>query len=92
MYVGRPTKWGNPFMIDPDAPEFWTAARCTALYRKGLLNGDLRLDLTELRGKNLSCWCAIGSPCHADVLLELANPPVSNTVPLDNHSPRMVTS
>lgn len=30
-------------------------------------------DVSSLRGKNLACWCAIGSPCHADVLLELAN-------------------
>lgn len=29
--------------------------------------------LHELRGKNLSCWCPLGKPCHADVLLELAN-------------------
>lgn len=29
--------------------------------------------LPELRGKNLACWCPIGAPCHADVLLELAN-------------------
>jgi len=27
----------------------------------------------ELRGKNLACWCRIGEPCHADVLLEIAN-------------------
>jgi hypothetical protein len=31
------------------------------------------LDLTELRGKNLACWCPLDQPCHADVLLELAN-------------------
>ncbi len=31
------------------------------------------LDVRELRGKNLACWCALGKPCHADVLLELAN-------------------
>lgn len=30
----------------------------------------------ELRGKNLACWCALSAPCHADVLLELANRPV----------------
>lgn len=30
--------------------------------------------LAPLRGKNLACWCAIDQPCHADVLLELANP------------------
>jgi hypothetical protein len=27
----------------------------------------------QLRGKNLACWCKLGDPCHADVLLELAN-------------------
>lgn len=31
--------------------------------------------LPALRGKNLACWCAEGAPCHADVLLELANEP-----------------
>lgn len=36
---------------------------------------DLREDLPELRGKNLACWCKPGAPCHADVLLELANGP-----------------
>ncbi|WP_291655946.1 DUF4326 domain-containing protein [Bosea sp. (in: a-proteobacteria)] len=30
-----------------------------------------------LRGKNLACWCKVGAPCHADVLLELANAPAS---------------
>lgn len=29
----------------------------------------------RLAGKNLACWCKPGTPCHADVLLELANPP-----------------
>ena len=31
--------------------------------------------LPELRGKNLACWCPLNEPCHADVLLELANRP-----------------
>jgi len=30
---------------------------------------------SALRGKNLACWCKAGSPCHADVLLEIANGP-----------------
>lgn len=39
---------------------------------------DSRPDLREracreLRGKNLACWCKLDSPCHADVLLEIAN-------------------
>lgn len=29
--------------------------------------------LGELRGKNLACWCPLDQPCHADVLLEIAN-------------------
>ncbi|ODT86694.1 DUF4326 domain-containing protein [Phenylobacterium sp. SCN 70-31] len=32
-------------------------------------------EIDQLRGKNLACWCPLGSPCHADVLLELANAP-----------------
>lgn len=38
------------------------------MYRNHLLS-----ELEELRGKNLACWCKIGAPCHADVLLKLAN-------------------
>jgi len=30
-------------------------------------------NIKELRGKNLACWCALDKPCHADVLLEIAN-------------------
>lgn len=36
--------------------------------------------LPPLRGKNLACWCAVGAPCHADVLLELANTPICEAV------------
>ena len=38
--------------------------------RPGRLKGD---DLRELRGKDLACWCPLDKPCHADVLLEIAN-------------------
>lgn len=31
--------------------------------------------IPSLRGKNLACWCPLGLPCHADVLLEIANAP-----------------
>ena len=34
--------------------------------------------LSTLRGKDLACWCREGAPCHADILLELANQPQSN--------------
>ena len=32
-----------------------------------------RFDLAPLHGKDLACWCRLDQPCHADVLLELAN-------------------
>lgn len=40
---------------------------------KQLLAKGYHKDFSELRGKNLACWCKIGEPCHADVLLEIAN-------------------
>jgi hypothetical protein len=40
------------------------------IYRRDHLR---RYGLPALRGKDLACWCRLGQPCHADVLLELAN-------------------
>jgi hypothetical protein len=34
--------------------------------------------IAELRGRDLACWCPLDMPCHADVLLELANAPGTN--------------
>lgn len=31
--------------------------------------------LERLRGKDLACWCKEGEPCHADILLQMANQP-----------------
>ena len=57
------------------------AAIAVALFRrvwetslKGASSHSCQAALAELRGKNLACWCKPGAPCHADVLLELANP------------------
>lgn len=113
VYVGRPSRWGNPFVVDAatrwdhhsafasylvvtvvdrhgQAPGVrfaatdWTDGRALAvdLYRRfkawkynirvdGALDRDL--DLRDLRGRDLACWCPLSAPCHADVLLELAN-------------------
>ncbi|WP_440640244.1 DUF4326 domain-containing protein [Bradyrhizobium sp. PUT101] len=82
--VTRPGKWGNPFVCGPafesemvKIPEV-TPADAVALYRTYLErsladHASTRAALAELRGKNLACWCKPGAPCHADVLLELAN-------------------
>lgn len=61
VYVGRPTKWGNPYGASPAD---------LARYREQAVGC---LPTEELRGKNLCCWCALDQACHADVLLELAN-------------------
>jgi hypothetical protein len=92
-YVGRPTKWGNPFPIGAPHPEHgqpMTRAEVVAVYREFVTKGCLILLDTaevlvweasfsladvrsELRGRDLACWCPVGLPCHADVLLEIAN-------------------
>ncbi len=66
IYVGRPSKWGNPYKVGRDGER----AEVIALYRHYLLRSEL--DVNELRGKDLVCWCSPLS-CHADVLLEEAN-------------------
>ena len=65
VYIGRPSKWGNPFLIGRDG----TREEVVAKYREWVERQDL--DPTELRGKTLGCWCA-PKPCHGDVLVELA--------------------
>jgi hypothetical protein len=131
VYVGRGSKWGNPFgplrthralarvpaVNHPDQPweyegrisadgarhdyyhpggkvtvchvRYMTAEETVECYR-ALLYGDGRwpvdfshggghyphiVDVHQLAGRDLVCWCALDKPCHADVLLELANTP-----------------
>jgi hypothetical protein len=73
VYVGRPTKFGNPFLLhDPfDMPERQLVLE---KYREWLLSQPelVAAAKRELRGRNLGCWCA-PLACHADVLLEVAN-------------------
>jgi hypothetical protein len=69
VYVGRPTKWGNPFTFS-DTFRWWLISPSP----KGDTERDRILaDIDELRGKDLACWCSLDKPCHADVLLEIAN-------------------
>lgn len=118
VYVGRPTKWGNPF--DFRRAEYCWAAlslgcradradrqeaavrayrhwiiappgkRTKSMWRQPKLvgaAGELKLgprvaaglapslvDIrAELGGRHLMCWCRLADPCHADILLEIAN-------------------
>lgn len=71
--VTRPSKWANPYKLaDYDDP-----AECLSDYG-AYLGHELaagRLDVAEIRGKALMCWCRPGTPCHADILLKAANAP-----------------
>lgn len=69
VYIGRPSKWGNPFVVGRDG----TREEVIAKFGRYLLSNDeLMVALPELRGKTLGCWCA-PKPCHGDYLLEVAN-------------------
>lgn len=75
IYVNRPLKYGNPFEKRGAGPEH--AERVVKCFRSALMSG--RLDFTiedvrrDLANNNLGCFCPLDQPCHADVLLELAN-------------------
>jgi hypothetical protein len=86
VYVGRPTRYGNPFIVGRDG----TRAECMKLYgylAQGYLCLTTKVTHREqksthramqdakkyLRGKDLACWCPLSQPCHADVLLIIAN-------------------
>jgi hypothetical protein len=130
VYVGRPTKWGNPFRLgtpyglaqepgiggDRDWDyegrisaagtrhdfhhadgritvahiRYLTASEAVELYRLALIRqptASMRMAYpsgsfvkptlddarAELAGRDLVCWCPLDHPCHADVLLALAN-------------------
>lgn len=105
VYVGRGTKWGNPYRMGRAGQDGWcvqlpddggttvgfgphvcpggttrlaAAQEAVRLYAETEVEYELgsltRADIrTELAGKNLSCWCPLDQPCHADVLLEVAN-------------------
>lgn len=102
IYVGRPSRWGNPYEIAMmqnhidmlcgamgitdttlDARQLSVEAfRCDLNYGPDshwwwfgphMQMIRIKADLHELRGRDLACWCRLDQPCHADVLLELAN-------------------
>lgn len=91
--VTRPGKWGNPWRIGVNRctgsgltyKQELVADAATAVnfFREMLAEAERAYPsndqiLRELRGKNLACFCPLDQPCHADVLLELVNPPVTS--------------
>ena len=77
--VDRTTRWGNPFTI----ADCGSAAIAVAQHGRWM-RGEIAAPggaeppsrdalRTALAGRNLACWCALNGPCHADLLLTLAN-------------------
>ncbi|GAB3387410.1 DUF4326 domain-containing protein [Massilia agri] len=89
--VARPGRWGNPFSVAPElAPgtpvgtrytAMPTVAEAVAAYRRWIERDPAGQEVARqaqlaLRGKNLACWCPLDGPCHAEVLLDIANRPL----------------
>src|ERR1700683_3279372 len=79
VVVAVPSKWANPWHLGPST----TRASVVQLYERWM-RGDLvnHLErqrqklvesLPELRDRDLACWCPLDLPCHADVLIHIAN-------------------
>lgn len=86
VYVGRPTKWGNPYRVGSmivltgkKAGQRIDAAGVVEFFRHSIMQDSNKAEAVrdlarrELAGRDLVCWCPLDQPCHADVLLELAN-------------------
>lgn len=87
VVVARPSKWGNPFRVRdrvalldstfsdmPIHETLITPLLAVELFRAYVWDYGWEAQIRdELAGKDLCCWCGLDLPCHADVLLELAN-------------------
>lgn len=83
--VDRTTRWGNPFRVgdqvqsDPSQPVAvcFSQQQAVEAFRgfceHAIGSSFVSAVRAKLRGKNLACWCPLDQPCHAEVLLELAN-------------------
>lgn len=79
VYIGRPSKWGNPFRVGVDG----TREEVIEKYRQYLTERPRLVELAkkELRAKVLGCWCPPKS-CHGEILAAIANEPEAPSVHL----------
>lgn len=96
VYVGRRTKWGNPYRVFGTVTAQMAVDAYALAVRAGYDNVPGPEEIrAELAGKDLTCWCPLTDkdghpvPCHADVLLQIAagDPPASTprTMELIDH-------
>ena len=81
IYVGRPTRWGNPYKVGDIIHRgasysgrdelIVDAKQCVNAYKIWIwAQGRIKNLVPELKGKVLACWCRTEKECHADVVLE----------------------
>ena len=68
IYIGRPSKWGNPFPVSENNTLEVSLEAYKGLLEMVLKNNPTFLD--PLKGKNLACWCPLDKPCHGDIILK----------------------
>lgn len=85
--VDRATKWGNPFVVGKHgdaeccvklferlcAGHICTGTTAEHAQEQRAFLSHAKNKIGDLRGKHLACWCQVGQPCHADILLAWAN-------------------
>ena len=71
--VDRATRWGNPYICKGPQDRL----RATTLFSAYCDDPDqsefVAAVRSELRGKDLACWCPLTEACHGDILLQIAN-------------------
>ena len=73
VYIGRPSRFGNPYVIPRDGDRRMVLARYRIYLAEQMANDpQFTEDVLALKGKVLCCWCA-PQACHGDILLEVAN-------------------
>lgn len=86
IYVGRPSVYGNPFKVNLQFCKKCGQQMAVAQFilwldgtfdkvRPELIDRKIKLlgEIPSLKGNDLACWCEVGTPCHRDVLLKMAN-------------------
>ena|SRR5947209_275063 len=88
VYVCRPSEWGNRYVVAKGkmrkflnwkSYKFLVATPAEAVQKFSEFDAFVQTDRgrayvrEKLKGKNLACWCKLSQPCHADILLEIAN-------------------
>ena len=78
--VAKLSRWSPMYpwwVLSGQTPTGCRHAQAVEIYREDIMRRPRLIEAArqELRGKNLACWCPLHKSCHADVLIEVANPP-----------------